>query len=281
VTARAPLLAAALLALAALAVSATTASAADISVEAGIAPRPLVFGAHALARVVVTVDADKVDVGSIRITAPVAPLTVLTSKTTRHEAGGLVTVELERSVVCDSYGCLPGERPFPLQLAAVRVAARSTSDVLLAATATWPQATVTSRLTPGDIATVEPRFRVPGDLPSPSYRVGPRRLSQALIAAGVLALLAGTALAGTALRRRERPDDELALERALRGVRAAMGAEPPERRRALESLARVLDDRRGIDGGDGVRTLAWAAPAPDAQRMAALADEVELAEADA
>jgi hypothetical protein len=271
------LLVAALLALG-LVVPVATASAADIAVEAGIAPRPLLFGAHAVARVVVTVDGDKVDVGSIRIAAPVAPLTVLSSKTTRHGAGGLVEVVLERSVVCDSYGCLPGAKPFALQLAPVRVTARSTGDTLLHAATTWPRATVSSRLAAGDLATVEPRFRVPSDLPAPSFRVAPERLSRVLFAAGALALLAGIGLAATALWRRTRPDGELALERALRGVRAALNAEPPERRRALESLARVLDERRGLDAGDDARTLAWAAPPPAAQQMAALADEVELAE---
>ena len=66
--------------------------AADIAVAAQLAPRPLLFGAHGVARVTVIVDARRVDVDSIRITAPLAPLTTVAASTRRHRAGDLVRV---------------------------------------------------------------------------------------------------------------------------------------------------------------------------------------------
>jgi hypothetical protein len=255
------------------------AGAADISVEAAFAPRPLLFGAHGVARVTVIVDSGRVDVASLRIRAPLAPLTTLRSTTRTHRAGGLVRIVLERAVVCDTVDCVPGDRRLVLPLGAVRVTARSRNDRLLRAAAAWPSLRLVSRLNAAAIAAQDPPFRVPADLPAPSYRASPVGLSRTLLAGGLLALVGGAALAIPPLvRRRVRPAGELALEDALGAVRGALEADPPLRRRALEALARVLDDRRGAAGGDGVRMLAWAEPAPAAQAMAALADEVEQAE---
>jgi hypothetical protein len=270
-----------LVALAALAVLAAPAAgrAADISVAAQLAPRPLLFGAHGVARVTVIVDARRVNVDSIRIAAPLAPLTTVAATTRRHRAGDLVRVTFERVVVCDSDACVPGARRLLVRLGAIRVTARSRDDRLLRAAATWPSLRIVSRLSAAAIAAADPPFRVPADLPAPSYRVSPTRLSRAFLAGGLLALIAGAGLVVPPLvRRGRRPADELALEHALRAVRSSLDADAPLRRRALEALARVLDDRRGTAAGDGVRTLAWAEPAPDPQAMSALADEVEQAE---
>ena len=246
--------------------------------HASVLPHPLEFGQHGEARIEILVDPARVNVDSLRVQAPLAPLTVLSSSRDQRSAAGLTRIELRYRVVCDTDVCLPATRPLPLPLADVKVTGRSSDDRLLRASARWPNVFVLSRLEQSDVGAPTPRFRVPDEAPPTSYRIAPTTLSRLLVAGGVVALLAGAALVATSLRRRQRPADQVALEQALLAVRQALGAEPPERRRALEQLARVLDRRRGVAGGEGVRALAWAPPAPEAPRMAALADEVERAE---
>ena len=111
-----------------------------------------------------------------------------------------------------------------------------------------------------------------------TYRLGPARLARVLeIAAAVLAA-AGLLLAGwtvAALNRRRRVVAPLTgLERALALARDAERRPPPDRRRALGLLARLLGPRDS-QLADAADDLAWSASAPTPDALAELVTQVE------
>jgi hypothetical protein len=67
-----------------------------------------------------------------------------------------------------------------------------------------------------------------------------------------------------------RVDRRTPLERALAHVRAARAYADPRRRRALERLAREVDDP---ELGSRIRELAWSPPSPEGADMDRVADQ--------
>jgi hypothetical protein len=96
-------------------------------------------------------------------------------------------------------------------------------------------------------------------------------------AAVVLALAGGTLAVYEARRRARRRRGEPTvdeLERALRLAREAENRPPPDRRRALGLLARLLDARdRRLSGT--ASDLAWAEPEPEQAALATFVADVE------
>ena len=77
-----------------------------------------------------------------------------------------------------------------------------------------------------------------------------------------------------AQRRRGRAAEGGELERALRLAREAESRPPPDRRRALGLLARLLGTRDGRLAG-AASELAWAKPQPEREAMSGLVAEIE------
>jgi hypothetical protein len=148
--------------------------------------------------------------------------------------------------------------------------------------AAWPTALVASRLRPADLAGAAPRFRAQTQLPPFSYAVAPGPLTAGLTtAAGLLAVASLLLVGREAVRLRARRVLGAAsrlspLEAALAFTReAARRRDPPDRRKALGLLARVLErdgDKRLVEAAGA---LAWAEPFPTPARTEELADEVE------
>ncbi len=117
-------------------------------------------------------------------------------------------------------------------------------------------------------------FRRQTALPAPSYRVRPGLLETLLlVAAAALVALAGL-IAYPAVRRLipERVDERTPLQRALDLVRASIGRDADDRRRALDVLGRALaEDARARDA----LGLAWSRPEPPPDRVAELVEQVE------
>ena len=117
-------------------------------------------------------------------------------------------------------------------------------------------------------------FRRQTTLPPPSYNIHPGTLRAVLFAAAALLVVLAVVLALPVVRRLipEPRDDRTPLQRALDLVRASVGRDPAERRRALDVLGRTLeDDPRARSALD----LAWSAPEPQPARVEALVDDVE------
>jgi hypothetical protein len=145
----------------------------------------------------------------------------------------------------------------------------------------WPSVEVASRVTPDDLEAL--RWRASEtDLPTTTTRVGPVGLAVVLLA--LAAVLVGVAI--WLARRLWRTEPEIVaedvgperspLERALGLVLADTqnGAAPPDRRRALERLARELAvmDQPGL--ADDARALAWAPRSASNEEIAGFARRV-------
>jgi hypothetical protein len=135
--------------------------------------------------------------------------------------------------------------------------------------------TVQGRVTKSALAGGAASLRADTSPPAVSYRIPPSTLAWLLTAAALLSAGAAVALAGlevTRMRRarmRRAPDP---LTQALAFVRESEQRPPPDRRRALDRLARVLPGDRGAET---VRDLAWSEPEPQAAQISSLVEEFD------
>jgi hypothetical protein len=241
---------------------------------------PTVQFARAIhARVVVVLDATRVHADSLRIVEDLAPLTSLSpGRTTRTTRGNVITVTLERTFSCLSSSCVSSRGEATPTLPPVTVTVATLGGETLGTKATWPTLHVQGRVTKVDLGRSRPPFRSDTTPAPPSYRLAPSTLAWLLDSAAIVLALAAAALAlhearGLARRRRGEPTvDE--LERALRLAREAESRPPPDRRRALGLLARLLSPRdRRLSGA--ASELAWAEPEPERAALATLVADVE------
>ncbi|HEY2776953.1 MAG TPA: hypothetical protein VGI77_03550 [Gaiellaceae bacterium] len=110
-------------------------------------------------------------------------------------------------------------------------------------------------------------------VPPTSYRIAPRTVRTVSAVAILLLLAAAFALLWPVLRRLvPKPRDERTpLERALDLLRASMGRDVPDRRRALDLLARVAETP---PVAEDALDLAWSRPAPDERKIETLIERV-------
>jgi hypothetical protein len=156
---------------------------------------------------------------------------------------------------CLDPACVPGPNPRTVKIGTAR-------------------AVILPRTTTAQVAHPLRSFHRQTRVPPPVYRIGPARLRTLLFVAALM-LVAVAAFLLTPLVRRLIPqprDDRTPLQRALDLVRASLGRNTEERRRALDVLARTLDHdpqaRTALD-------LAWSAPAPEPRSVEELLSEVE------
>ena len=254
------------------------------------APHPLVvhatfdsptvqFAAAIRIHVVVLLDATRVIPDSLRIVDDLAPLTSLSpGRTTRMTRGDTVKVTLERTFSCLSSSCVSPSGDATPALPPVRVTVATRAGETLGTKATWPRLHVHGQVSKADLARSRPPFRADTTPAPPSYRLAPAALAWLLYGAAVVLALAAAALAVNEARRlthrrhREPTVDE--LERALRLAREAENRPPPDRRRALGLLARLLGARNRRLSGTA-SDLAWAEPEPERAALATFVADVE------
>jgi hypothetical protein len=247
-----------------------------LTVRTSFEPPAAQFGDRVVARVVV-VDPSSVDVSRIRITASIAPLTQLAAPTiTRTTEGRLAVVTYAVPAVCIDEGCIGARAPRRLRLEAARVdVPRAGGTAELAAR--WPLLELRSRVDAADLVSGRPQFRADSTYPPVTYRIAPHTLAPLLGAIAAVLAVAGIAWAAwqaaLLVRRRRGAVTRNELERALALVREAETRPPPDRRRAVGLLARVLRTRDvplAHDAGE----LAWSRRAPAPDELDALADRV-------
>jgi hypothetical protein len=252
---------------------------APLVVRARFVPASVSFGDRVDARVVVVVDRAAVRPSTLKIVAGVAPLTQLaTPRTTRTTRGDIATITYAVPATCVTDRCVSAGGGVALRLPRATVTVETRSGSGVKAEAVWPTLHVRGRVRAADIAG-RPRFLGDASPTAPTYRVTPSSLATLLDVLAVLLALGGIALAAfearrLARRRRARPLDGGELARALRLARAAESRTPPDRRRALGLLARVLD-RRDAHLADEASRLAWARPQPEPESISGLVAEVE------
>ena len=259
-------------------VPAASAGASPLVVRATFGQTAVQFGDAIRAQVVVVLDGERVNAGSLRLVDDLGPLTPLSSaSTTRTTKAGTTIVTVVRTVSCMSSACVaPGGTATPV-LPHVTATVSTSAGRTLRVTSAWPDLRVGGRVGKADLARTRPPFRADTEPPAPSYRLAPSTLAWLLdgvaiaLAAAAAVLLLATARR-FARRRTAAPVDE--LERALRLAREAERRLPPDRRRALGLLARLLDARdRDLSGT--ARNLAWARPEPERDTLASFVTDVE------
>jgi hypothetical protein len=257
-----------------------------VAVTARIEPDVVAFGTPVVATADVVADTTVVDPGSIGLQADFAPYEVVGEPVVqRHVEGATAHVVFRYTLRCLREGCEPagarGIATFESGLVRYRFndSPGTGRDIV-----DWPPVIVASRVAAADVEAI--RWRASQtELPAVTTRFGPKTLA-------VVLLLGALALAGCAVWLGRRlwhvppapeetaPRDERPpLERALALVRteAGNGAAAPDRRRALELVARELN-AVGLAGlADEARELAWSPRASSADEVESLARRAEEA----
>jgi len=240
------------------------------SVDASLDHTGVDFGDPVTATVIVTAPRD----AAIGVEQDLAPLTQLgPTRITRVNRGRTQTVTYAARGSCLDDRCLAksGSKRVALRPAAVTVGGRKT-------TVEWPILKVQRRVSAADAAQTRPPLRSDTSPPPVTYRMSPDALATALEVVAALLAAAGVLLAGaTAIgiyRRRQTPDPLTGLDRALALARDAERRPVPDRRRALELLARLLGSRDPSLAGEAEQ-LAWSEPAPTPDALADLVTEVQ------
>ncbi|MCZ7588023.1 MAG: hypothetical protein M5U27_04015 [Gaiella sp.] len=257
-----------------------------VAVTADVAPDVVAFGTPVVATADVVVDATVVDPKSIVLLADFTPYEVAGTPTVqRRVEGATAHVSFRYTLRCLREGCEPagarGVAQFRTGLVRYRFndTPGTGRDVV-----DWPPVIVASRVAAPAVETIDWRADRT-ELPAVTSRVSPWTLAVALLL-GALALAVCAVWLGRrlwheppALLELAPRDERPALERALELARAEVGngAAAPDRRRALERVARELDVLGHRELADEARALAWSPRPSTPDEIEGLARRAETA----
>lgn len=241
----------------------------------GVATRPPVhaFGEPVVAEVVLVGNGDLLRPESVRMNPDFAPYERTgPARVERSGSGSNLRWRFRYPLSCLREGCAPDgpRRTFEFPLTNVVYRFRD-SPGPASTLIDWPPFEVTGRVSNDAVSRRTWRADVTS-LPEVSYRLAPGVLAAGLLAGSAALAALAVWIVWWFARRRDSRDRETAehvdvspvppLERALElAGRASRNGDAPERRKALERVARELG-ARGLTGlADRARTLAWA-PGP-------------------
>lgn len=250
-------------------------------VSSSIRPSVHGFGEPVMAELVLVADTNVVRPETVRFDPDFAPYEAAgPGRVDRVESGSTVRWRFRYPLRCLREGCAPtGDRKtFELPLASVAYRFQL-SPGPVTKIVEWPSFQVTARV--DEAALARRAWRADVVAPAPSYRWAPGWLAAALLVGTAAFAALGVALVWRLTRRREVVGVEegeaeapplAPLERALALAReASRNGDPPDRRRALERVARELGGSGLADLADRARALAWAPGAADPDAVDALA----------
>jgi hypothetical protein len=253
-----------------------------------VTPSRYRFGDPLVAEVRLVIDRARVDpatVVSVPVFRPfqrVGPVEV-----EREDLGDTSILRFLYPLQCVTRGCIPegSERVLELPLGLVRYTPREGDNVTLPLS--FPSVTVGTRLSDELQRDIEDRpsalaARVSLDeVPPLQFRGGPSLLGWLLVGASAALVLAlGGWLAWRYWPRRAAPVPVVAeptlepLPAALALVEGALAGGEPERRVALDELARRLDESGELELAGEARQLAWSETGPQRDSAAQLAETV-------
>jgi hypothetical protein len=250
-----------------------------VSVHAVLDPRTIRFGDPLHARLEVVVDPQRTDPASVRVTAKFAPSRVVEATRTTSRGPKTLVLAYRYTLECLAPACAPERQQVERRLPQLRVSYR-TNIGAQETRVDWPSFLVGSHVTDADRAAPGARLRIEAPLPPVSYRIDPLLLRVLLLACAALLGIAAAALVAIALRRPRvlaevvPEPDPLAHALALVEATAANGSTPEQRRRALEELARRLDEHRLPELAGAAGRLAWSPAQPSADATRTLAESV-------
>jgi hypothetical protein len=257
-----------------------------VSVTSSIEPDVVAFGTPVVATADVVVDTTIVDPRSVTLQTDFSPYDVSAGPVIeRSVEGGTGHVSFRYTLRCLREGCEPAGARGIARFESGLVRYRFTDNPGVGRDVVdWPAVIVASRVATPDVEAI--RWRASEtELPAVTTRFGPKTIAVVLLL-GALALAACAVWLGRRLwhvpaaveetaPRDERPPLQRALE--LARTRAANGATAPERRRALELVARELDAVGLADHADEARELAWSPRPSSADEIESLARRAEEA----
>jgi len=250
---------------------------APLIVRATFDPPVAGFGDRVSATITIEIDRRRARAQTLRLSYHLAPLQGIgPPRTIRAMRGGVELVTIAVPVACLSDACLAARGVAQLRLAPAQ-ARVATAAGERSVSAAWPSLAVRDRVRPADVTAAEPPLEADASPLPPTYRASPATLASILDIVAALLGVSALALAAWELellaRRRRAP--EKPLVRAIRLARSAQALAGPERRRALELLARALG--RGELQREATR-LAWSEPTPEPAELELLVTAIEREE---
>jgi hypothetical protein len=264
-----------------------------IDARATLSPRIIFFGDRMQALFDVTLDRTRVDPGSVRVAAELAPWEILgTARLERRDAGTTTHLRWTYDLRCLTGPCVPAGATAPFQFSPARVtfAPRGApTDKHESVAVELPLLVVYSRFSAAGFESVDntdSSWRADVlTLPAVSYRVSPGVASLLLLAGSVLLVVAAGVLVYLAWPRRAaapppEPEPEqlpslTPLEQALALLEETVREDGAgDQRRALELVAEELEEWGDRDLARAARVLAWSEGAPGVDQTTALADRV-------
>lgn len=258
-----------------------------VSVEATLGSSVHTFGDPVDARADVIVDTREIDLGSVRLQPNFEPYEqVGPPRVTSTQQGPLGRVRFDYRLVCLREGCDAAEARGVSDFSSARLRYQFRDRPGNAFESfDWPLLEVASRVADADVEKID--WRADSSvLPPVAYRVPP-------LGAAVVLLVVSLVCAGAAvlLARRlwwpRRADTTSGAEVAARSaleeafdvaLAAPDGGDSPNRRRALERVARELGARGRAELAGEARALAWSATSSTSEQVASLAARVAAAD---
>jgi hypothetical protein len=246
---------------------------APLVARASFDPPAAAFGDRISATITVEIDRSRAPAQTLRLSDSVAPLQPIgPTRTIRVTQGDVELVTIAVPVACISAACIASRGVAQLRLAPAK-ASITTAAGLLRVSAAWPHLAVRDRVRAADLDPVQPPLEADASPLPPTYSASPATLAAILDAVAVLlGVLAAGLAAWELLRARRRRAQEVPLVRAIRLARSAQALPGPERRRALELLARMLG--RSELQRQATR-LAWSEPSPEPAELELLVQAIE------
>ena len=247
---------------------------APLVARAALDPLAPAFGDRFSATTAIEIDRRRARAQTLRLRYKLAPLQAIgPPRTIRVTRGTVELMTIAIPVVCISDACLAAGGVAQLRLAPVQ-ASIATAAGVRSVSAAWPPLAVRDRVRTADVNAAHPPLEADASPLPPTYRVSSATLATVL---DVVAALLGVSAVGLAaweleLRARRRRAPKGPLATAIRLARSAQALPGPERRRALELLARALG--RGELQSEATR-LAWSEPTPEPAELELLVAAIE------
>jgi hypothetical protein len=241
-----------------------------ITADTQLSRSATLFGDSLRASVIALVDRDRIDPSRVGFQSDFRPyVRIGIPHLTRHDGGRLTRLVYSAELICLTNTCLSKDKPEPIRVRFPEAHIFYTSrngGPRRTLRVPWLALTIAPRTTVPDLngadPFLQPSWRATTDPAAVSYDVSPNTLEKLLYAGASLLFLLGLAalvqfVRTGKLRLRPLPP----LERAVLLVERAPD-QGPERRKALEVLARELSRSGEPELALVARELAWAEPSP-------------------
>jgi hypothetical protein len=257
----------------------------QIAVQTRIDPRVHGIGDRITAELVVLVDTDVVDPDTVRPLIDYEPYDRIGDvERTVTKTGSVTKFTYRIPLTCVAEACTPSEEepltelPTGTVFYRFRQAPRPVSREV-----EWPQMNFVERASDEEVQGAQWRVDAPA-IGEVSYRFSPGWLAALLFGASLAFLLVAAAIVWQFVESRREPEPEPVvdtrppLERALDAARlASLNGAVPERRRALERVARELAALGEEELAARARTLAWSPEGASRQAVEDLARDAREA----